>query len=236
MIKPKVIFIFAVCFIVGFSLSVQAKMVNGQHLFVSAKALTDLQTTIDSEHQDAERVQKLVEEAKVALSDYQQNQPSEEELALKLQEELDYYKMLSGALDISGPGVVVTIDDGTRDLYEGENHNNVLVHDADLLIIINEMKSAGAEAIAINGQRIVDASEVACSGYTVRINGQFFARPFKIEAIGDSARMLAILVAPESYGSLLKDYGLTFNAVISDEVFISKYTENRNYKYMVKSK
>lgn len=235
MMKPKILFIFVFCLVVGFSLSVQAKVLNGQHLFVSAKAITDLKTTIESEHKDTERVRKLLAEAKISLSDYQKANPSHEIFTLKLSKERDYYKMISGGFDIKGPGVVVTIDDGTRALFEGEDPNNVLVHDADILIIINELKSAGAEAIAINGQRIVDASEIACSGYTVRINGQFFARPFKIEAIGDSARMLAILVAPESYGVMLKDYGLNFNPVISDEVFIPKYIENINYKYMKKS-
>ncbi len=236
MIKPKILFIFIICFIVGFTLSVQAKMINGQHLFVSAKAITDLKTSIDSELKDTEKVQKLVDEAKIALKDYKTTKPEDAAAFIsKLSKERDLYKMISGGFDLRGPGVIVIIDDGTRDLFEGEDPNNVLVHDADLLIIINELKSAGAEAIAINGQRIVDASEIACSGYTVRINGQFFARPFKIEAIGDSARMLAILVAPESYGALLKDYGLTFNAVISDDVSISKYTENTTYKYMKKS-
>lgn len=236
MMKPKILFIFIICFIVGFSLSVQAKMLNGQHLFVSAKAITDLKTTIDSELKDTERVQKLVDEAKIALKEYKTNNPEDAAAFVsKLLKERDRYKMISGGFNIRGPGVIVTIDDGTRDLFEGEDPNNVLVHDADILIIINELKSAGAEAIAINGQRIVDSSEIACSGYTVRINGQIFARPFKIEAIGDSPRMLAILVAPESYGALLKDYGLTFNAVISDDVSIPKYTENTTYKYMIKS-
>ncbi len=235
MIKPRVLLIFAICLIVGFSFSVQAKMVNGQHLFVSAKAITDLQTSIDSEKQDTERIQKLLAEAKISLAEYKNTYPSTEAFASTLKNEGNYYKMISGEFDIKGPGVVVTIDDGTRDLFEGEDPNNVLVHDADILIVINELKSAGAEAIAINGQRIVDSSEIACSGYTVRINRQFFARPFKIEAIGDSARMLAILVAPESYGALLKDYGLTFDAVISDEVFIPKYQDNIKYKYMKKS-
>jgi uncharacterized protein YlxW (UPF0749 family) len=113
-----------------------------------------------------------------------------------------------------------------------ENPNDILVHDADLLLIINELKTAGAEVISINGQRIVDESSISCSGYTVRINGQFHARPFIIRAIGDGSRMSAALIGPGGYGTLLKDWGLVFKVTLSDQINIPAYTENRFYKYM----
>ncbi len=232
--KPRIIFIFIVCLAVSFSITAQARMNNGQHLFVSAKVIGDLQTTIDSEYTDMERVEQLVEDAKAELSEFEKLYGVDGGIAEKLQQERDYYRMISGAVDVSGEGVVVTIDDGTRPLYEGEDPNNVLVHDADLLIIINELRSAGAEAIAINGQRIGSSTEISCSGYTVRINDQFFARPFKIEAIGDTKRMLAILVAPEGYGALLEDYGLTFDVETKDKIVISKIEDEYRYNYMEK--
>jgi uncharacterized protein YlxW (UPF0749 family) len=234
MMKSKAIFIFLVCLAVSFSITAQARMTNGQHLFVSAKVIGDLKTTIDSEYKDMDRVKQLVSDARIELADFEKLYSVDGGIADKLKQELDYYKMISGAVDISGEGVTVTIDDGTRPLYEGEDPNNVLVHDADLLIVINELRTAGAEAIAVNGQRIVNSTEISCSGYTVRINDQFFARPFKIEAIGDTKRMLAVLVAPEGYGALLKDYGLTFKVAEKDQIVIKKIDTEYNYKYIQK--
>jgi uncharacterized protein YlxW (UPF0749 family) len=233
--KRDIIIIFLVCIFVGFFISVSAKLNDGQHLYVSPKVISDLQTTIESEKTEIESLKELVITQRDELKKYESTYVSDSTFTKDLSEELQKFIIFSGAIDLKGEGVTVTIDDGTRELLDGEDPNNVLVHDADLLIILNELKTAGAEVISINGQRLVNISEIACSGYSVRINDQFFARPFKIEAIGDSKRMAAVMVAPESYGSLLKEYGLTFEVKISDDIQISKYSEEFYNRYMFKS-
>lgn len=225
------------CLLLGFSIAVQAKVTNGQQLYVSSKAITDYQTTIDSEIKDMDRVQDLIAEAEVRLAEFEILAESEDdELQNKLLEELEYYKLISGTTNVHGEGVIVYIDDGTRELYEGEDPNNVLVHDMDILTVINELNRSGAEVLSVNGQRIANTSSISCSGYTVRINGQFFARPFEIRAIGDSKRMAAALIGPDGYGTILKDYGVIFKITISDDLTISKYPEEQTYKYMTKVK
>jgi Uncharacterized protein conserved in bacteria len=144
--------------------------------------------------------------------------------------------LISGSTDVHGEGVIVFIDDGTRDLTEGEDPNVVLVHDMDILTIINDLNNSGAEVISVNGQRITNTTSISCSGYTIRINDQFFARPFEIKAIGDSKRMAAILVGPEGYGTLLKDYGVIFKLKIKDDIKISKYPEEQTFNYLTKVK
>ena len=232
--KKDTIIIFVICVAVGFLIAISAKLTNGQHLFVSPNVINDLKTTIESEKQESTSVLELIAKDKDELKKLQGTSTSDSTFKAQLSKELENYKTISGAYDLRGEGVTVTIDDGTRPLLEGEDPNNVLVHDADLLSILNELKTAGAEAISVNGQRLVNTSEIACSGYSVRINNQFFARPFVISAIGDSKRMAAVMVAPESYGSLLKEYGLTFEVKISDDILIKRYTETFTNKYMVK--
>ena len=232
--KKDTIIIFVICILVGFLIAISAKLTNGQHLFVSPNVINDLKTTIESEKQESTSVLELIAKDKEELKKLAGTSTSDSTFKAQLSKELENYKTISGAYDLRGEGVTVTIDDGTRPLLEGEDPNNVLVHDADLLSILNELKTGGAEAISVNGQRLVNTSEIACSGYSVRINNQFFARPFVISAIGDSKRMAAVMVAPESYGSLLKEYGLTFEVKISDDILIHKYSETFNNKYMVK--
>jgi len=106
----------------------------------------------------------------------------------------------------------------------------------DILTVINELNRSGAEVLSVNGQRVANTTSISCSGYTIRINGQFFARPFEIRAIGDSKRMAAALIGPDGYGTLLKDYGVVFKITISDDLTISKYPEEQTYKYMTKVK
>ncbi len=61
----------------------------------------------------------------------------------ELQEELRKTNMAAGLLPVQGPGIIVTLDDSTRNLQPGENPNHLLVHDLDILTIVNEMRSSG---------------------------------------------------------------------------------------------
>jgi Uncharacterized protein conserved in bacteria len=235
--KFRVLGIFLICLAVGFSLIVQARVTNGQQLYVSAKAITDYQTSIKSETEDKDRIGQLIQDTGKKLQEYQALAANEDsELKNKLLEEVDYYKLISGNTDVHGEGVVVFVDDGTRELYEGEDPKTVLVHDADILTIINDLNRSGAEVLSVNGQRILNDTAISCSGYTIRINGQFFARPFEIRAIGDSKRMAAALVGPDGYATLLQDYGVICKVSIKDDLTIPKFSDDQSFKYMTKLK
>jgi len=234
--KLRVLGFFVICVVVGFSIIVQARVTNGQQLYVSAKTITDYETTIQSEIEDKDRISQLIDETGKRLQEYEAlANNGDSELKGRLQEERDYYKMVSGMTAVHGEGVVVFVDDGTRDLYEGEDPNAVLVHDMDILTIINELNRSGAEVLSVNGQRILNDTSISCSGYTIRINDQFFARPFEIHAIGDSKRMAASLIGPDGYGTLLQDYGVIFKVTIKEDLTIPKYSEEQSFEYMTKA-
>lgn len=235
--KLRALGFFMFCAVVGFSIIIQARVTNGQQLYVSAKTLTDYETTIQTEIEDKDRIGQLIAETDKKLKEYEALADSEDnELKNKLLEEWEHYKLISGNTAVHGEGVIVYVDDGTRELYEGEDPNAVLVHDMDILTIINDLNRSGAEVLSVNGQRIMNGSSISCSGYTIRINDQFFARPFEIRAIGDSKRMAAALIGPDGYGTLLQDYGVIFKLTMRDDLTIPKYTESQTYKYMINAK
>ena len=234
--KPKKAIILIFCFFLGFSVVLLAKTSSGQRLYVSPKVLEDYRITIEGEKKDMENLLTLVEETENKLNEYLALQEEKEDISKELEKQLfadiALYSFASGFVAAEGPGVEVLIDDGTRDLEYGEDPNDILVHDSDLLLIINELKAAGAEMISVNGQRIIDQTSISCSGYTVRINDQFYARPFIIRAIGDGSRMASMLIGPGGYGNLLKDYGLVFRVTLKDNIVIPEYPENRSFIYM----
>ncbi|NLY71476.1 MAG: DUF881 domain-containing protein [Clostridiales bacterium] len=234
--KSRKVIIFIFCFFLGLSLVVLTKVSNGQRLYVSPKVLEDYRISIEGEKKDMENLKALVEETENKLNEYIRLQEEKEDLSKELEKQLfadiALYSFASGFVAAEGPGVEILIDDGTRDLEFGEDPNDILVHDSDLLLIINELRAAGAEMISVNGQRIIDQTSISCSGYTVRINDQFYARPFIIRAIGDGSRMASTLIGPGGYGTLLKEYGLVFKVTIKDNIVIPEYTENRNFIYM----
>ncbi len=95
-------------------------------------------------------------------------------------------------------------------------------------MIINQLNRAGAEAIAVNGKRIVNTTEVICIGPVLRINGEAVAAPFIIKAIGDpDILMEEAITSQESYAYDLKtNFGIDTKAMKNYDINISKNIEN----------
>lgn len=222
------------CALIGLLLVSQFGVTDGQSVYVSAKAVGEYNISIESEKREIGNIRDRIDDTREQLAKYEAARDEDDfsEISLELVSEVAKYKMFSGYETVKGPGVKVTVDDGTRPLFEGEDINVVLVHDVDIIMIINDLKRCGAEAVSVNGQRIVDRTEISCSGYTVRINGQVFARPFVIRAIGDGKRMSASLISSEGYGTLLKNFGVQFDVEIVEDMVVQGYAGTFNYKYM----
>lgn len=225
--------IFLLCVFIGATLVVQAEITDGQMVYVSKKTQADYQTMIDSEKKALENIKAQIEETEALLESYREDLSNAETTIVvdNIKDEFDKYRIMAGVVPLKGPGATIVVDDGNRELYEGEDVNNLLVHDIDILMIINELKYCGAEAISVNGQRIVDATSVNCSGWTIRINGRTYARPFVIKAIGDGKKMTSYLLSPQGYGTSLRDWGVIFTIELSDEIEVGAYYEDRRFKY-----
>jgi len=226
------------CFIIGLFIVSQFGVTEGQSVYFSPKAADEYNTSIESEKSEIENIRSRILEAEEQLAKYEAALDEDDfsEISTELAEEVLKYKMFSGYETVQGPGVNVLIDDGTRPLYEGEDINILLVHDVDIIMVINDLKRSGAEAISVNGQRIIDRTEIACSGYTVRINGHILARPFVIKAIGDGKRMSSSLISPEGYGTLLKNYGVQFSVELEENIVIHGFIGSGRYNYMINAK
>ena len=231
-------FFFVASVIIGIGIVCQIRVSDGQRLYVSPQTIEDYKTTISSEQAETERLRILVEEAKAKLSVYEEAEAIEgqavEEVKKNLSSDVELYKMASGNQKVGGSGVEVIIDDGIRALFEGEDVNNVLVHDMDLMMVVNELKRYGAEVISVNGQRITANTAISCSGYTIRINGNVYARPFKVAAIGDGKRMAAALAEPESYATTLKQWGIQVEVRLKDNIVIDPIENEQKYRFASK--
>lgn len=126
----------------------------------------------------------------------------QDELKRSLQNELKELKILSGEYDIKGEGIVIMIDDSKDEDYK--NTNLGIIHDIDIMIILNELKAAGVDAISINDVRVMGDSEIKCMGPTVKVDGHSKATPFIIKAVGDMEMIYNIMSDKNSYINLLE--------------------------------
>jgi uncharacterized protein YlxW (UPF0749 family) len=94
---------------------------------------------------------------------------------------------VAGLVPVTGPGLKVTLDDSRLSQPPtGGNVNDLVVHSQDVQAVVNALWRSGAEAMAINGQRLVSTSAVLCVGNTLLLNGTVHSPPYVISAVGAS--------------------------------------------------
>ena len=113
----------------------------------------------------------------------------------------------TGFVAVQGPGIRVTLDN--TELTAPDNR----VRDADLAMLVDSLWAAGAEAIAVNGQRLTVRSGIRNSGTPIEVNGLGIAPPYTVEAIGDMDRLAAdfVLTDPgQDFLALVGQYAFTY--------------------------
>ena len=118
-----------------------------------------------------------------------------------LKDEKVCYEMISGDVDLEGAGIVLTI---TEESVDRPVKRTDVIHDSDLLRIINDLRTSGAEAISINDLRVYSRTGVKCNGPVVRLNGRTKGAPFIIKAIGNSDKLYSAIKSPGTFASILE--------------------------------
>ena len=109
----------------------------------------------DNKYSELEKAEKELEKKR------EDSTKNNSELAEK-EEQIKEGNKILGLTEITGPGVIVTLSDSKKDASSVLNPSTLLVHDVDILGVVNELKNAGAEAISINGQRLVNSTAITC--------------------------------------------------------------------------
>ncbi|WP_346354576.1 DUF881 domain-containing protein [Azotosporobacter soli] len=162
-----------VCMVLGFMLAVQFRTTQDIRSSVPYQRIEDLSQRLSQTEKERDSLLKQVNELRKA---------SVPETAVK---EAEMLKMGAGVLPVEGKGVIITIDDSKRVSKPGENPNLYLIHDDDILKVINELWASGAEAASINEQRLIATSEIRCAGPTLSVNNTRYSPPYEIRAIGE---------------------------------------------------
>jgi len=195
-----------VCMVLGFMLSTQFKVQQQ----VESREVAGLQRARDL----GEQLQKAEKERDALMGELEQARNQVLTMATSqsdfknLSDQLIQAQLHAGLIALSGPGVVITMSDSTRPVTPGENSNNFIIHDEDVLKVINELYAGGAEALSINGQRLIGRTEIRCTGPTITINGVRTAPPIVITAIGDPSKLESAIMMRGGVAEGLKQWGI----------------------------
>ena len=177
----------------------------------------------NEKYQDSTRNLKETDEQLENLKKQVANLHSNEDI----QEKINKYEAFLGMTDVKGQGIIVTVSD--NDGYNRQNNSfasidasNYLVHDGNLVAIVNELKAAGAEAISINDKRITESTAITCAGNVIQVNGEKVGSPFVIKAIGQKDLLYGEITKSGGTIYKLKKYGVITEIKKYDDIEISK--------------
>ncbi len=120
----------------------------------------------------------------------------------------------AGVTAVTGPAVTVTLDDAPDSVRaDGVDADLLVVHQQDIQAVVNALWAGGAEAMTIQGQRVIATTGIKCVGNTVVLHGVPYAPPYAISAIGEPARLRAALAsspALQTYRQYVDAYALVY--------------------------
>lgn len=124
--------------------------------------------------------------------------------------ELQQARELAGLTAVVGEGVEITLGDG-REVTPGADPNDYLIHDTDIAAVVNALLAHDAEAVEVNGERVVATTPIRCAGTTVLVNAARLGSPYVIRAIGDSEELERAVLGDPVASLLFTTYQTQFD-------------------------
>lgn len=215
-----------VFFVLAYVMFMQFKTVEETNITqIENMRETELRETLASWKEKYEETAEKLQETKATLQEYKQKRETNQEASELLNQELLQAQTIAGLTDVKGDGVIITYVE-----YEGSEIDQITCY--DLLELVNELRLAGAEAISINDQRIVNMSDII----NVNIDGKEFilvntkrvTSPYTIKAIGDQKYLESALTA-KTIGFVTRHPNATVEK--KNNMIIHKYNGAMKVKY-----
>ncbi|MCM8711009.1 DUF881 domain-containing protein [Clostridium sp. SYSU_GA19001] len=219
-----------VCCILGFMLAYQFKILNKRTNSPNLKAATtDITVEIEQYKKEKEELQKSINDLQAKLKKYEDAAASRSDETKNIVEELEKTRLLTGTKDVEGPGIILYLNPKTKIL--GNDIPGEHITDKHLIYIVNELISAGAEAISINDARITPRTGIRTSGNNILINEERIS-PFEritIKAIGNKELLYKTLDFPGVFTDFLHISTPEYERY--DKIEIKRYNKSFKFEY-----
>lgn len=215
------------CFALSCVTFMQFKIVNETDITsIETMREDELRTELANWKSKYEETDKQYNEVTEKIEEYKEKKESNNETAELIEEELETANMRLGKTNIEGEGIEITIKPS-----DSEEIANICAD--DLIVIVNALKFAGAEAISINEERILTMSDIVdINELFIKVNGQRILSPYVIKAVGNKSYLESALVGAGGVADDLRKLGHEVTITQSDKVLVKKYNGEINYKYI----
>lgn len=180
-------------------------------------------------------LKQQIADLRARVATYEQRAAQGRDYRGELARSLQQQRLAAGMLPLKGPGLkIVTDDTSLKTLPPNEDANRFIVHEYELRDIVNFLWLRGAEAIAINGERIISTTSVYCVGTTILVNDTRLSPPFEILAIGDPAALERAVNDPQAlktFKDSVRRYSLVFTVSRERELRVPAFNGSFPFKY-----
>jgi len=183
--------------------------------------------------EEIERLRKEIASLRTKIEEQERAMAQGEDYLESLQKSLEQMKVIAGLTPVEGPGVIVRLADSQRPVILEQDQNPLVVHDLDIVQVLNELKAAGAEAITVNGQRIVAMSAVRCSGPVMQVNQVSIPSPYEIKAIGDPDTLASALELRGGLVDQLRSVGIEVRISRENKIHLPALSRTPAFRYAV---
>ena len=216
------------CFVLVLVMTMLFKIVNEADVTsIENMRKSELSTELANWKTRYDEVNQQYEETLNMIEEYKNNSESNEQTSNLMDSELEQINMSLGKTDVEGEGIIININETNSEEVEK-------ITSDDLLLIVNALKLAGAEAISINDERIINMSDIVYidAAGVIRVNGERILAPYSIKAIGDSSYLESSLTGNGGVVDDMKKKGQDVTIQKENNVRISKYNGDIETKYM----
>lgn len=148
---------------------------------------------IRAEQRQTQELEATVAELADQVASFENREAKDERHFARVQRQIDRVAGPAGLTAVRGPGVTVVLTDSSLESSPTGNLNDLVIHEQDLQAVINALWAGRAEAISVNGQRILATTAIRCVGNTLLLHGAVYSPPYVIDAIGDPVALRAEL-------------------------------------------
>ncbi|HEV2357100.1 MAG TPA: DUF881 domain-containing protein [bacterium] len=216
----------AVAVAVGFVFAVQSRTEQSIEtgLQVSSGRLGEVAYRYRAEDERQAAMRQEIGQLRGEIAGQEQRAAADRRVTAALAEDLATLRTAAGLTPVRGPGVVITVTDSRRPLRPGEDPNLVLVHYSDVRDVVNALWAAGAEAIAVNDERIMSTTGLSCVGTTILCNTRRMAPPYRVVAIGDPAALMGAAQVRGGVLAQLRAFDFPVTVTVGTDLLVPAYS------------
>jgi len=217
----------------GFLVTAQLRSEAPRVRYTSQERPPLVETAQGLRAQQAQLTSRL-QEVRSQIQDLEAKAQGNTALVEQLNADLDTARSAAGLISLQGTGAVIQIADSTDTVQPGTNDTDYLVSADDIRVLVEELWLAGAEAVAVNGERVTGSTAILDIGGSVLVNSAYLAPPYQVAAIGPDDLYDRLSRAPgfrDFVRARAEAFGIRLAYAILPDVTVPAYAGTINLRY-----